>query len=564
MDQKLTVEDTEVRRYLPHALAATAWVLVAPIAVVSAVARSIDPAPSRFSTALMGVLLSVLATIAGTSLWIRRPGSGVVSFGDLMIWSWVRRRRAEKKLVDASRTLGFDRKGRPLGHVRLTAEEQLDVLHELNDALETKDPYTHGHSRRVERHSYRMGMHLGLQSTELDDLRLAAALHDVGKVAVPDAILRKPGRLDPNEVEVMNQHPVVGEGMVVHIGNEAIVDAVRHHHESFAGGGYPDGIAGTDIPLFSRIIAVADSYDAMTSTRPYRAGMPRKKAVGIVTEESGRQFDPKVVDAFLAQHSVPFPVPAGLAHLFELPRELVANAIVMLRQVGASALAGAAGVAGASVVAAASLVGGPAPEREAVHRLETVATGPVAPAASAPVQERAGQRARTEPTRPAKAPARRAAEEIAVAQAAGPGDEVRGIRIERAEDPGKPDGQKPGKPVSPPVPPPTPVPPVEPPVVPPVQPPPAATPPVDPPPVAAPPVDPGPPPGQGSPPGQAGPPPPPPPTTPPPNPPSGGTMPPPGPPTTTPPHEPGTDPQPAKGRECSGSNGAGPGAPHCP
>ena len=558
VDQKLSVQDTEIRRYLPHALLATTWVLALPIVVVTAATRAMDPAPSRFSTALMGVLLSILATMMGAALWIRQPGSGVVSFGDLMIWGWVRRRRAEKKLVDASHVLGFDRKGRPLGQVKLTAGEQLEVLHELNDALERKDPYTHGHSRRVERHCYRMGMHLGLQSTELDDLRLAAALHDVGKVAVPDAILRKPGRLDPNEVEVMNQHPVVGQGMVVHIGNQGIVDAVRHHHESFAGGGYPDGIAGTDIPMFSRIIAVADSYDAMTSTRPYRAGMPRKKAVGIVTEESGRQFDPQVVDAFLAQHSVPFPVPAGLAHLLEFPRELVANALVTLRQVGASALAGAAGVAGASVVTAAALVGGPAPEREVVHRVETVASDPAAPAAGtfgSPVPG-TGDRPERGPDRTSR---QRGTVEMAAAPAktARPSDQVLGVRIDRpakAKEPTAPKGNKPG---APPAAPPTPAPPVEPPVSgpPPVVAPPSG-PPSAPPPVAAAPVDQGPPPGSGEP-----PPPPPPPPGPPPG---GGTMPPPGPPATTPPHEPGTDPQPDRGRECSSGPGAGPGAPHCP
>lgn len=556
VDQNLTVQDTEIRRYLPHALAATMWVLAMPIAVVTAVTRVLDPAPSRFSTALMGVLFSVLATVAGTAYWIRQPGSGVVSFGDLMIWGWIRRRRAEKKLVDASYILGFDRKGRPLGRVKLTAEEQLNVLHELNDALETKDPYTHGHSRRVERHSYRMGMHLGLQSTELDDLRLAAALHDVGKVAVPDSILRKPGRLDPNEVEVMNQHPVVGEGMVVHIGNQDIVDAVRHHHESFAGGGYPDGIAGTDIPMFSRIIAVADSYDAMTSTRPYRAGMPRKKAVAIVTEESGRQFDPKAVDAFLAQHSVPLPIPAGVAQLFELPRELVANTMVMLRQVGASALAGAAGVAGATAVAASALIGGPALQGEVVHRLETVAANPVAPVASAPAAQDAADRS----ARPARksSPSRRNAHvdvAAAPAKAAGRSDAVLGIRIDKPVESAKPDEPKGNKPGSPPVAPPTPLPPAEPPV----EPPPAVAPPVDPPPVAAPPVDLGPPPRNGPPPDSSTPP-----SSVPPGPPSGGTMPPPGPPATTPPHEPGTDPRPTQGRECSGTNGAGPGAPYCP
>src|SRR5688500_19497871 len=111
-------QDTEIRRYLPHALVATAWVVVVPMLLVSVYVRLIEPPPSRLLSATLGVLLSIAATIAATAVWMRRPGSGVVSFGDLMIWGWIRRYRAEKSLRDGSRVLGFDRKGRPAGQVR--------------------------------------------------------------------------------------------------------------------------------------------------------------------------------------------------------------------------------------------------------------------------------------------------------------------------------------------------------------------------------------------------------------------------------------------------------------
>lgn len=549
MTEETKTRDTEITKYLPLAVLATVWVLALPVVVVTAMANMMDPAPSRWASAVIGVSLSIVATIIGTGLWIRRPGSGVVSFGDLMLWGWLRRYRAERKLVEASAVLGFDRKGRPLGNVNLSVDEQLKILHELNDALETKDPYTHGHSRRVERYCFRMGMHLGLPQKELDDLRLAAALHDVGKVAVPDEILRKPGRLDDEEKAVMNLHPVVGERMVSDIGNADIITAIRHHHEAFAGGSYPDGIEGGTIPLFSRIIAVADSYDAMTSTRPYRAGMPRKKAVAIVTAESGTQFDPEVVDAFLAQHSMPLPIPAALAHLFELPRNMLANMAVWAKQMGASALASAAGATGMSVVVAAALVAPAAgPQPSAPPEIAIVQDTSDEDDSTEDVVERPLDRNRHSTDTPDPRPA------VAVATSeptggSSLGDQVLGIRIERPEKEPKGQGPKPNPPGkgNPPVnPPPVEPPPTEPPVEP--------IPPVEPP--VNPPGPPNPPPsngggGGGSPSNGGGgtttPPPPPP---PPPGPPEGGGgMPPPGPPATTPPHTPGTDPRPDTGQD---------------
>ncbi|MFP5352316.1 MAG: HD-GYP domain-containing protein [Actinomycetota bacterium] len=529
--------DTEIRRYLPHALLATAWVVAVPMVLVSTYVSLIEPPPSRLLSATLGVLLSIAATVAGTAVWMRRPGSGVVSFGDLMIWGWIRRYRAEKSLHDGSRVLGFDRKGRPVGQVNLTVEEQLKVLHQLNDALETKDPYTHGHSRRVEKHCYRMGMHLELAEKELEDLRLAAALHDVGKVAVPDDILRKPGRLEPPEKEIMNQHPVVGERMVQDIRNERIITAIRHHHEEYKGGGYPDGIAGDSIPLFSRIIAVADTYDAMTSTRPYRTGMPRKKAVSIITEEKGKQFDPKVVDAFLADHSVQMPIPVGLAQILEAPREFLMRMLVWGKQVGSASLASATAAAGVAVATVAGVV---APSMPAPGGSASVLAAPYGGARefSELADDVLGIRVEREPKKKkeeAPPPEDDTTDLVQGAVIAPPTDEGddQGGRNQPSDNGNRPPGNNnpPGNN------PPTPPPPVEPPVV---------LPPTEPPPVAPP----GPPAGGntggggGSNPGGGGGG-------------GGGTPPPPapvdtfppGPPPTRPPHTPGTDPQPDHGND---------------
>lgn len=541
--------DTEIRRYLPHAFLATVWVICVPMLLVSSYIRLIDPPPSRLLSATLGVLLSVAAVIAGTAVWMRRPGSGVVSFGDLMLWGWIRRYRAEKSLRDGSRVLGFDRTGRPVGQVNLTVEEQLKVLHQLNDALETKDPYTHGHSRRVEKHCYRMGMQLSLGDKELEDLRLAAALHDVGKVAVPDEILRKPGRLDPPEVEVMNQHPIVGERMVQDIRNATIINAIRHHHEAFGGGGYPDGIAGQEIPIFSRIIAVADTYDAMTSTRPYRTGMPRKKAVTIITEEKGHQFDPVVVDAFLADHSVPMPIPVGVAQLIDAPRELLMRLLVWGKQVGTASLASATAAAGIAVAGVAGVLAPSAPAPVKSHAPALAAPSAEVITADEPSDSVLGLRVNKKAKKATKDdPSRgRGADnsEVRAATAApGGGNKAGNGSAGKASGPkGKKPSGNGGRPG-------TNNPPVDPP---PVEPPPAEPPPVEPPPAEPPPVQEPPrttPPSAGGGGGGGGqdsaPPPPPPPSAPPDG---NGTMPPPGPPQTTPPHTPGTDPQPDKGRD---------------
>ena len=142
---------------------------------------------------------------------------------------------------------------------------------------------------------------LGLDRETLEELKYAATLHDIGKIAVPDAILGKPAPLDDLEAEVMKQHPAVGSEIVGRLRNlRHVLPGVRSHHERVDGNGYPDGLAGEEIPLVAKIIAVADTFDAMTTSRPYRAGIAPEAAAAEIAAQSGTQFSPAVVEAFSA------------------------------------------------------------------------------------------------------------------------------------------------------------------------------------------------------------------------------------------------------------------------
>ena len=173
------------------------------------------------------------------------------------------------------------------------------ILRRLNEALELKDHETRGHSERVERHIAHMATAMKVPTDRLAELLLAAALHDVGKVAISDAILRKTSSLTEDEFDQMKEHSNVGAGMLSYVAGRAAVDAVRYHHERWDGRGYPDGLAGRDIPIFARMIAVADTYDAIRSPRPYRAASSHELAIEVLVDGAGSQFDPDCVIAFV-------------------------------------------------------------------------------------------------------------------------------------------------------------------------------------------------------------------------------------------------------------------------
>ena len=167
-------------------------------------------------------------------------------------------------------------------------------------ALNAKDHYTYGHSMRVAHLCLCTGKKMGLNAQELYDLEISALFHDIGKIGVPDSVLLKPERLDEDEFAVMKQHPEKSAEILEDFPIFSdIAKYAKHHHERFDGRGYPDQLKGEDIPLFSRIILIADTFDAMTSTRPYRKGLPYSVAFDELKEFSGSQFDPELVDTFI-------------------------------------------------------------------------------------------------------------------------------------------------------------------------------------------------------------------------------------------------------------------------
>jgi putative nucleotidyltransferase with HDIG domain len=174
------------------------------------------------------------------------------------------------------------------------------ILAALSRAIETRDPYTCGHSTRVTRLAEALARRLGWHEDRLAALRIGGRLHDVGKLAVSDTILLKPGRLEPAELALIRQHPAIGARMIRRFAfaREAL-PYVLYHHERWDGGGYPTGKTGKEIPVEARVLALADAFDAMTSARPYRQALAPLRALEEVERCAGTQFDPGLALAFV-------------------------------------------------------------------------------------------------------------------------------------------------------------------------------------------------------------------------------------------------------------------------
>ncbi len=171
----------------------------------------------------------------------------------------------------------------------------------LANALEAKDPYTRGHSERVGAASRSLAQALGLPLHEAEMIGQAGLLHDIGKIGVPEAVLRKHGALDEDEWALMRKHPLIGAQIIApfeFFAGGAVT--IRHHHERCDGSGYPDGLAGEAIPIGARVVAVADVFDALTSDRPYRAALPQEAALDYLGRQAGRTLDARAVAAFVA------------------------------------------------------------------------------------------------------------------------------------------------------------------------------------------------------------------------------------------------------------------------
>lgn len=179
-------------------------------------------------------------------------------------------------------------------------ERAESVLFVLARSIEAKDPYTQGHCERLSERSARLGQRLRLPEEQLTALRRAGVVHDIGKVAVPDAILLKPARLTEEEWRIMREHPVVGERICSPLKSfRLVLPIIRHHHEKFDGSGYPDGLKGEQIPLTARVLQIVDVYDALTTERPYKRALPDAEALGIMEDEVAKGWwDPKFFKAF--------------------------------------------------------------------------------------------------------------------------------------------------------------------------------------------------------------------------------------------------------------------------
>jgi putative nucleotidyltransferase with HDIG domain len=176
----------------------------------------------------------------------------------------------------------------------------LQFVETMAQALDARDPYTAGHSLRVAEYSYQLAKAMGLAERDAETIRVAAQLHDIGKIGIPDAVLQKPGRLTPEEYGLIKLHPQIGRKILEKVGRfEGLLSVVELHHENHDGSGYPYGLAGDVVPIEARIVHVADAFDAMTTTRSYRSALSLRAASHEIEKNAGGQFDPVAAKAFL-------------------------------------------------------------------------------------------------------------------------------------------------------------------------------------------------------------------------------------------------------------------------
>lgn len=176
----------------------------------------------------------------------------------------------------------------------------LQFVETMAQALDARDPYTAGHSLRVASYSHALALAMGLPAEAAETIRIAAQLHDIGKIGIPDSVLQKPGLLTAEEYGLIKLHPQIGRKILEKVGRfDTLLPVVELHHENYDGTGYPYGLAGNHIPMDARIVHVADSFDAMTTTRSYRSALPLRAAIQEIENNIGRQFDPATARAFL-------------------------------------------------------------------------------------------------------------------------------------------------------------------------------------------------------------------------------------------------------------------------
>ena len=259
-------------------------------------AKGVDPdVDALVMTAYASTDTAVNALRTGVSDYLSKPfGLEQVreSIGKALRAREERRRRKEE--VSATRE----------ENLRLRADQRrayVGIVATLIEAVEAKDRFNRGHSRRVAELAGRFAKTLSLPRRETELLETGAKLHDIGKIGIPEEILNKPGRLTDQEFDVIKSHPVIGEQILKPL--EFLADArpiVRHHHERWDGSGYPDGLKGAEIPRPAAILSICDAYDALTSDRPYRPGLPAIEALAILEKGAGTQWHPDLVQRFEA------------------------------------------------------------------------------------------------------------------------------------------------------------------------------------------------------------------------------------------------------------------------
>jgi diguanylate cyclase (GGDEF)-like protein/putative nucleotidyltransferase with HDIG domain len=262
-------------------------------------AREAEPAMRRILSALEGLGNGTMSAAHG-SVGVTAWEAGTSAEGLLLA---ARRAAAQAEREGGGQIVVTGDAATPSGDGSPEAEQgraQRDAIEALVVTLTERDGYTGEHSEAVVEMSAGVARNLGLRDTEVQWIRSAALLHDIGKVAIPDEILHKPGPLNDEEWVLMKQHPVIGERILrVLPGMGPVARIVRHEHERWDGDGYPDGLAGDDIPIGSRIIIAADTYHAITSDRPYRAARSHEEAIEELTRCAGTQFDPAVTGALI-------------------------------------------------------------------------------------------------------------------------------------------------------------------------------------------------------------------------------------------------------------------------
>jgi putative nucleotidyltransferase with HDIG domain len=290
----LRTERVRLWRYLPLVVLTTVALTVLPVEIATAVLPRTGDVPSVIASAALAIAVAMIVANLAAAGWMRRRASRDILFSELILWGWSRRCWTEWRLRRARAEYESVAKSSP---------HAIELLERVTRLLQARDPYTHGHSQRVARHAVRIARAMRLPAAEVAKVRTAAAIHDVGKLYTPREILNNPNRLSDEEFEIVKRHAADGAEMVSPAGDGAITAMVRHHHERLSGGGYPDGLAGEQIPLGARIIAVADTFDAITSTRPYRRASSHKSALDVLSKESGTQLDAAAVAAFRQSYS---------------------------------------------------------------------------------------------------------------------------------------------------------------------------------------------------------------------------------------------------------------------